>query len=178
LMQSEYPRYHSSPRYHSMTNGKATLASGAADTVTAVAVAKHIRLLARCSGIGRASCIRHSQGGSSVAGGSEASWCCYSLQSARLVLLCDMVVRPVLLLMLQDTCALPMLSVGRLALGSPPGQKLAAAQGWQLRVVPLRNCAVPGGHTAGRNRAAAAAGHVSGNPAGVGCIVAVASFVL
>jgi hypothetical protein len=84
-------------------------------------------------------------------------WHCYSLQSARLVLLSDLVVRPVLLLALQDSWAPPMLSVGFLALESPPGQKLPAEQGRQLREVPFRDWNVPGGHTAAGNQAAVAA---------------------
>ena len=92
--------------------------------------------------------------------GAGCCWCCYSLQSARLVLLWDLVVRPVLLLTLQDIGLPPMLSVGLLALGSPPGQKLPVVQGTQVLGVAVLFWKVPGGQTAAA-AAAAAAGKVN-----------------
>jgi hypothetical protein len=63
----------------------------------------------------------------------------HSLQSAALVLLWDLVVRPSVPLALQEFMPPPMLSVGSRALRLPPGQKLPAGHTWQDLEVPLRN---------------------------------------
>jgi hypothetical protein len=52
-----------------------------------------------------------------------------------LLLRCALVVRPSVLLALQERATPPRLSVGRRAVGLPPGQKLPIGQGAQVRLL-------------------------------------------
>lgn len=76
----------------------------------------------------------------------------HSPQSAALLARSALVVRPsmLLLLALQERACPPRLSVGRRAVGLPPGQKLPSGQGAQLLLLPDCTWYVPAGHTAAR----------------------------
>jgi hypothetical protein len=65
-----------------------------------------------------------------------------------LLLLSALVVRPSVLLALQERATPPRLSRGRRAVLLPPGQKLPSGQGAQVRLLPDNTWYVPDGHTA------------------------------